>query len=199
MDDKPNIKNAKRKRRVPGFFIGVGVYFVFSMIFSILLGETPGGCIVEYVHFLSLRQELSAARERWDANKPHRYQVRIRSNKFFSDDVSWDCYSRDPLVVFQDGEAIDGDNWELCKETYTTVSVDRIFEQIDQELSETNMLIANWKLEFDTHYGYVSRSYVRCHDSGLLISGRACFEILPRQNDGFDFKSFWFDEFSVLE
>jgi hypothetical protein len=198
MNDKPKDKDSKRKWRVPGAFIGAGIYFVLSMVSLLVLGETPGGCIGEYIQFLSMRQELNTARERWEANKPRRYQVRIRSGKFFDDDVPWDCYWRDPIVVFQDGEAIDGDNWELCKEVYATVSVDKIFEQIERELSETNMLTAHWKLEFDPHYGYVSRSYVRCQDSGL-IAGQSCLGIIPLHDHGFDFKSFYFDEFTVLE
>lgn len=190
-----------RKPKIRGFYIGIGSYFIFSIVFALLLGKSPAQCLVDYVRFMNLRQELNTARELWDVNKPHRYQVRIGSLQFLEDGVPQECI-RDTIVVFQDGVAVEGENFKLCEETYATVSIERIFEQIAQELSATNMFTANWELEFDPHYGYVSRFYVQCHSSGL-ISEQDCLKILPSQSDAqersFPSKSFAFSQFLVQD
>ncbi len=196
-----NKKTTNRKPKIPGYYIGFGSYFILSIVFALLLGKSPAQCLVDYVRFMNLRQELNTARDLWDGNKPHRYQVRIGSLQFLEDGVPQECI-RDTMVVFQNGAVVDGENFELCKETYATVSIERIFEQIAQELSATNVFTADWELEFDPHYGYVSRFYVDCHPSGL-ISEQDCLKILPSQSDaqerGFAFKSFAFSQFLVQD
>jgi hypothetical protein len=190
-------KNSKKWWQSSSFFALCMLLVVYA-IPSAVFGKTAVSLVIDSLRIRNMKQELSIARQRWHENTPYRYQVTISSQKFFADDVPLEC-NLEPDVIFQDGEAVDGEYWDLCQNVYNSVSVEKMFDQIEQELSNASTLPTYIKLEFDSQYGYISNFYIECYDEGL-ISKKGCSSILPLfQKYGYDYKTFWFEDLVVLQ
>jgi hypothetical protein len=190
-------KNTKKWWQSSGF-IAFCILLAIYAAFFLIVGKTPFSLISDSIRIRTMQQELSMARQRWDENKPYRYQVTISSQKFFDDNVPLEC-NLEPVVIFQDGEAVDGEYWDLCQNVYKSVSVEKMFDQIEKELSNASTLPTHIKLEFDSQFGYLSNFYINCYDESL-ISKKGCSSILPLfEKYGYDYKTFWFEDLVVLQ
>ncbi len=198
MNMKDDSKKISKKWWQSGGLIILCIFLAVYVIPLLIFGKTAISLISDSIRIRSMKLELSMARQRWNENKPYRYQVTVSSQKFFGDNVRLEC-NLEPVVIFENGEVVEGEYGDLCQDVYESVSVEKMFDQIEQELSNVDVLPVYFELEFDPHYGYVSNYFVVCHDEGLM-SKEGCMRILPLfQKYSFDYKSFGFENFVVLQ
>ncbi len=120
----------------------------------------------------------------WNHTKPSKYRITVSSKNFFDSNPAWCTLDRITVIV-ENGAIVDGDRLDECKNLYDKITVESLFNTVDQDLASAPMLIEYPSVEFDPKLRFVSFYSIQRSDSFFSSDFRA--------------KSIKIEEFTVLD
>lgn len=183
----------KKKSVASKILMGLAALTLLSLIIQAILGVSIAEGVLKYKDYVYLRDELSKAKILWNERGSTRYQIEVRSNKFFGNNEH-PCNLAEN-IEFENGIAVKGYDFDECRNSYDEIAVERLFGVIDKEVSGINIFLTDWSVEFDKQYGYVS--FYRIDYRGSVV--------FPNKNrsglfqSDYDFKGLSIDSYSEIK
>lgn len=135
-----------------------------SLFLALVFGSVIGDISGRYIKMLRLQYELNQARIQWASKKPPKYQVTIYSRNFFDSNLT-SCLSGGVTIVINNGVIVNGNYPDKCKPVYDEITVEKMFDRVEGEVTSLDMLVTNQRVMFDPELGFVSYYYVQRSDA----------------------------------
>ena len=159
------------------------IYFLGSIFTWILIGESIFGMVQDSVKYLKLQNDIENARELWELKKPTQYEVEVFGGYFDNDEFyacSWET-DADALILVSN--TAEGERSVSCRDIYQNAPLEKIFDEIEKDISGLNIYSTHWIVEFDQRYGYIKGYSISCNGS-LLKTKEQCDTEFSAQSYG---------------
>ncbi len=131
---------------------------LFVSLFA-FLGICVGRFTTPYLWLYWTQYQLQRNIEKWDRVHPALYQVSIYTDHYYGDRNGCHGSNEERLVTIKDGIVDASTAPAGCRELFEYSTIENTFSNIKDLLHHTNPHLADWTIEYDPKYGFITNFY----------------------------------------